>query len=239
MCRGACGRLMALPSTPQHAEHPRSQKAKACGAAHVANWPTVKEACWDVKLTVGSETALAVILLTACLCVFPFCNIQISHVDVYVVLSPLLLKLCRADCVFFLNSSEERISPLFIMSLCFFNMMSLSITTCWNHTHSEFRASSISNTYRDGKKEQREKENLRALSQIKAQSNMEWRQEMKVYLEDDLTGTPEGVYVCVWRDTHSRVDGNLVFLKDGKLLVDGWNLTFYLTQIFLQSFQKF
>lgn len=68
---------------------------------------------------------------------------------------------------------------------------------------------------------------------------MEWRQEMKVYLEDDLTGTPEGVYVCVWRDTHSGVDGNLVFLKDGKLLVNGWNLTFYLTQICLQSFQKF
>ncbi len=84
MCRGARGRLMALPSTPQHAEYPRSQKAKACGAAHVANWPTEKEACWEVKLTVGSETALTVILLTACLCVFPFCNIHISHIDVYV-----------------------------------------------------------------------------------------------------------------------------------------------------------
>lgn len=65
---------------------------------------------------------------------------------------------------------------------------------------------------------------------------------MKVYLGDNLTETPEGVCVCVcavWCDTHSGVDGNLVFLKDGKLLMDWRNLTFDFTQICLQSFQKF
>lgn len=62
---------------------------------------------------------------------------------------PLALNSSTVASTFSFNSSYERRRLFLNFSFCFCSMTSLSINTCWNHTHSSFSPSCISCTCRE------------------------------------------------------------------------------------------